>query len=168
MVTCTCSHHLIARGLSFTGDFRLALQHEKITYNIYKEKVTSLNVCWLNQKCIECVDKGTCHYVYCTIIPGTIVTSYVYITIAYYVLHVCGVTYYTQQIQIIVHYHIILCGSCRVEAKQFHVTNLCDHRSGNLHSLHIFQFLKNSQHRLQCIRSGYSKFSKFWWVVLEL
>ncbi|XP_065893122.1 clustered mitochondria protein homolog isoform X2 [Dysidea avara] len=32
------NHHLIARGLSFTGDFRLALQHEKITYNIHKEK----------------------------------------------------------------------------------------------------------------------------------
>ena len=36
-----CSHHLIARGLTFTGDFRSALHHEKITYNIHKEKVNS-------------------------------------------------------------------------------------------------------------------------------
>ena len=39
MVTHHYSHHLIARGLTFTGDFRSALHHEKITYNIHKEKV---------------------------------------------------------------------------------------------------------------------------------
>ena len=39
MVTLHYSHHLIARALTFTGDFRSALNHEKITYNIHKEKV---------------------------------------------------------------------------------------------------------------------------------
>ena len=44
MVIHHCSHHLIARGLTFTGDFRSALHHEKITYNIHKEKVSLLIV----------------------------------------------------------------------------------------------------------------------------
>ena len=40
------TYHLLARVHSFLGDFRAALHHEKLTYNIYTKKVREY--CQLN------------------------------------------------------------------------------------------------------------------------
>ncbi len=38
------TYHLLARVHSFLGDFRAALYHEKLTYNIYNKKVSASQV----------------------------------------------------------------------------------------------------------------------------